>query len=112
LSSVTLTGVSGSKYVYEAFPYATTSWNDIPGNYAFAYQAQNNMWPILYVGQCDSFQKRIPNHERWAEAAKAGATHVLAHSNTNGELARQAEEQDVIGHHQPPLNTQHMRRAG
>lgn len=109
--TITAMGASGSKHAYEAY-LMSTNWNDVAGNYAFAYKKQDGNWHVLYFGQCDSFKNRLPAHERWDEAVRLGATHVLAHVNSGGEAARLAEEKDLIASHSPTMNTHHVRKAG
>jgi len=108
--NVTAKGASGSAYPFVAYPHATTTWNSVPGIYAFAYwvSGPTAYWHVLYFGQCDSFSNRIPTHERWTEAQKLGATHILVHVNQNGETSRLAAERDLIASHSPQLNTQHV----
>ena len=71
----------------------------------------NNGWVSVYIGIADDLSDRIPGHERWREAQLLGATHVMAHTHSN-KAAREAEEKDLIGYWNPPLNTQHLRPAG
>ena len=103
MATVNIAGSAGP-YVYEPLPMLS-NWTDVGGNYIFARQ-QSNGWYLLYVGQCDSFRKRMPTHERWAEAVRLGATHVLAHVNQNDSL-RLLEERDLIRRYAPELNVQH-----
>lgn len=81
-----------------------TSWNDKAGLYIFAYKS-NQSWYAVYVGQTDSFQNRLTNHDRWDEGAQLGATHI--HARTVGTQAdRDRLEAALIGHLQPTLNEQ------
>lgn len=80
-----------------------TAWNDVGGVYIFV-RPNNGKWQALYVGQTDSFSRRLSNHEKWAAAARMGATHV--HAVSANEADRLAIEADLIGKFQPPLNTQ------
>jgi predicted GIY-YIG superfamily endonuclease len=57
----------------------------------------------LYIGQTDSFRDRIPGHERWDEARRAGATHVHAMVVTNSS-ERDRIEAELIRHYQPKMN--------
>lgn len=82
------------------------SWNDVGGVYIFAGLAPNGRWNAYYIGITDSFRARLPNHERWAEAVRLGATHVHALA-VPLEATRQAIERQLIAAHGPPLNTQH-----
>ncbi len=79
------------------------------GNYIFVKPTANG-WIALYVGIADDLSDRIPGHERWAEAVAQGATWVVAHVQPDS-AKRKAEEKVLIGALNPPLNTQHRRRA-
>jgi hypothetical protein len=105
MSALNVPSSAGISYGYDVYNM-DGQWNDVAGNYAFAY-LMAGFWYFVYVGQCDSFSKRMPSHESWAEAVRRGATHVLAQTNTAGELARQAQERDIIGRYHPPMNLQH-----
>ena len=105
MSIVNAKGASGVSYTYTAFQLPVT-WHDVPVNYMFASVSVGG-WKVLYIGQADSAKNRLPCHERWDEAVKLGATHVLARVNTAGEEARKREEQDLILSHAPPLNVHH-----
>jgi len=95
-------GASGRQYEYKVYELVT-QWNDFPGNYIFTQWTQNG-WRAIYIGQTDTFQTRMPHHERLAEAMRLGATHIHAHVNNGGERARRAEEEDLIQLHRPPCN--------
>ena len=79
------------------------------GNYIFGRRLPNGNFLPIYVGETDNFRARLPSHERWKEAKKAGATHVMAHITPAGEAARKAEEKDLIQKWSPPLNVQHRK---
>ncbi len=81
------------------------NWNDVPGLYIFTYQNGANWFP-LYVGQAESFQSRLPNHERLDEAVQNGATHIHA-LVVHDQAQRDQWEQMLIQHLHPPMNTQH-----
>ncbi len=95
-------GQSGSTYQYTVYGI-NSSWNKRPGNYIFA-KVDGQVWRAVYVGQCDDFSNRLPNHEKRACAKKNGATHIHAHVNDNGEEVRKAEEADLVPALQPPCN--------
>jgi excinuclease UvrABC nuclease subunit len=90
---------------FDVYPPNTT-WNDVGGVYIFTYLNAQNRWPALYIGIADSFKNRLPNHDRWAEAQRAGATHIHARV-VSPEASRQTIERELIRMYQPPLNTQH-----
>jgi hypothetical protein len=105
-ATVWMIGLSGSQYSYEICAFSS-DWAKAPGNYAFAFVNAQRLWQILYVGQADDFSSRMRNHERWPEALRLGATHVLAHVNRLGESTRLTEERDLIHAYNPPMNVQH-----
>ena len=97
-------GYSGRTYEYTVYGL-DTSWNAVSGNYIFARRVEGG-WRAVYIGQSGDLADRIPDHEVWDCARRNGATHIHAHSNSNGEAARKAEEADLIKKTQPPCNTQ------
>jgi excinuclease UvrABC nuclease subunit len=101
-------GASGRTYEYW-FLDLHGSIKSEPGNYMFVRRLPNGNFSPLYIGQADNLASRIPNHERLADARRAGATHVMAHTTQGGEAARLAEERDLIQRWQPQLNVQHRR---
>ena len=80
------------------------NWNAVPGLYIFTGVNREQKWYPLYVGQAVSLAERIPNHERWQEAQRLGATHV--HAMVVKEAAmRDAIEKQLCSSFQPCLNT-------
>lgn len=77
------------------------------GNYMFVRPA-NQGWVPVYVGISDDLRSRLPNHEVWDAARKAGATQIMGHTQPD-RGARENEERDLILRWQPPLNTQHRK---
>jgi hypothetical protein len=75
----------------------------------FVKRLANGKWLPVYIGEGISLQGRIPNHERWAEARRLGASDVMSHTTPSGEKARLAEERDLIEHWKPSLNVQHVK---
>jgi hypothetical protein len=102
-------GATGAAYRYWFLetPKSPSSIKDEGGNYAFVKQLSNGTFVPLYFGVADSLRNRIPNHDRWNDALRAGATHVMAHTTQAGEAARIAEERDLIRGWNPPLNVHH-----
>jgi len=95
-------GVSGKSYQYTVHALET-NWNDVPGNYIFA-KLDGNRWTAIYIGETESFAKRLPNHEKWPCVRRYGATAIHAHVNNSGTQGRRNEEQDLIALHDPPCN--------
>lgn len=77
------------------------------GNYTFVKELPTGNFVPLYFGETNDLQTRMPGHERWRDALRAGATHVFAHTTPGGEQVRCAEERDLIELWQPALNVQH-----
>jgi hypothetical protein len=104
-----LTGASGAIYPYYKIPLprSTAGWQAVAGNYAFLKQLTNGNYLPVYIGQADNLQARLPCHDRFDDAIRAGASLVVAHSTPAGESARLAEEQDLIRKWNPALNTHH-----
>lgn len=95
----------GNGHTLEFSIYANNDgWNEVPGLYIFAFQTPRG-WLALYVGQADTFQTRLPHHERLAEAVRRGATHIHA-LVVHERSTRDALERMLIGHLQPPMNAQ------
>jgi len=103
-------GQSGTKYRYYSLKHITANGiQAVGGNYAFVRQLANGNFSPLYFGQADDLRARIPCHERWDDARRAGATHVMAHTTPAGEQARLAEERDLIQQWSPMLNVHHRK---
>ena len=101
-------GISGKVYRYWSAEF-TEAFKDEGGNYVFVKPSGINAYLPVYIGQADSLKTRLANHERIAEAKRAGATLIMSHTTPNGEQARLAEERDLIAKWAPVLNTQHKK---
>lgn len=101
-------GQLGKTYRYW-FIKNVTGLQAVAGNYAFVKQLANGNFVPLYFGQADDLKARLPNHDRWDDAKKAGVTHVMGHTTPAGEQARLDEERDLIQQWNPPLNVQHRK---
>lgn len=84
-----------------------TSWSTRAGVYIFCGLNERGLWRPYYIGQADSFIGRLPNHERWAEAVRLGATHVHARVVPLA-ATRDAVEKELIRTYSPKLNTHHV----
>ena len=87
-----------------------TTWKDEGGVYVFAGLGTNDsgqsVWYAYYAGQTKSLAERLPNHERWDEAAGLGATHAHAVVVPDAQV-RDVMERYLIENYHPTLNTQH-----
>lgn len=114
--SIEWSGASGLKYRYFFLrdPSGALLLSQ-PGNYMFVRQTnpEKNWWLPVYIGIADDLKGRVMNHEIWEEALRCGATHLMAHLQSD-RGARETEERDLIGYWNPVCNTQHrtVSRAG
>ena len=83
----------------------SVQWDNVAGIYIFCKKTQPKEWVPYYIGKCDSFQDRIPSHERWDEAQAIGATHIHV-LKVPQQLQRDSIEKELVKHFQPPLNKQ------
>lgn len=95
------------RYWFLATPLDASSIQSLAGNYMFV-KLTNNGWVPIYVGIADDLSDRIPTHEKKQEAILNGATHVMAHLQSDLNL-RKSEEADLIQYFQPVLNIHHKK---
>ena len=88
------TGASGTEYQYEIHPI-DENWADIPGNYIFAKETSPRNWQSVYIGQTESLNDRLPNHNELPCIRRNGGTHIHAHVNRDSQT-RLSEETDLI----------------
>lgn len=94
----------GQTLDFHVLPFES-NWADTSGIYAFSRQAPLGNHKVLYVGQTNSFKTRFSNHERWPDAKRKGATHVLAVS-VPLQSKRNEIEAALIAEWRPLLNSQ------
>jgi len=99
-TSVELRGRLG-QYTYWVYPINTT-FKDEPGNYVYAKRNSAGQWEPVYIGQSSSLSQRLASLDAERTAIRFGATHILAHLNSD-ERARKNEETDLINTLAPPL---------
>lgn len=109
VATATAYGACGNRYLFEI---RAIGWNqfDLPGVYGFVRQALNGNWDVFYIGETDSFDRRLVRdlrqHHKYQAVIDRGATHV-ATLRTYGELsAREAFETDLRRALNPPCNDQ------
>lgn len=95
-------------YVFRIGDPSQVTWRRAGGVYVFAYQTEPNVWKPLYVGETGNFRERMWDHERWADAVRLGATHVVAIRLPTEEI-RLWMELELIREFDPPLNVQGRR---
>lgn len=114
MDTISLVGQSERSYIFTCYAPETT-WLSKAGCYAFVGHTKlgfgRPVTHIFYVGQTDSFERRMSEHQddKWARAVRCGANMILACVVPSG-LLRLAMEQDLIRRHHPPLNIQHVQQ--
>jgi len=88
-------------YTYWAYPINTT-FKDEPGNYIYAKRNSAGRWQAVYIGETSSLSQRLASIDAEQTAIRYGATHILAHINTD-DRARKSEEADLTNTLVPPL---------
>lgn len=96
-------GESGKTYRYKIYGIGT-SFKDMPGNYIFTKKANFNKWLPIYIGETDSLENRLSNHEKLPCVERNGGTHIHVHSSSSDEEIRCSEEVDLINKWNPSCN--------
>jgi hypothetical protein len=103
------TGISGIRYEFQLDPIGT-AYHPKPGVYIFCRQALNGKWDALYVGETESFQRRLWReltlHHCWERILAARATHICTLHVPGGLAAREVIETDLRRSTKAPLNLQ------
>ena len=66
-------------------------WNNI-----YSKESQPGYWRPIYIGQTNSLETRLANHEKETCVVSHGATHIHTHTSTSNEAIRINEETDLI----------------
>lgn len=66
-----------------------TNFKDVGAVYIFMQLPRN----LLYIGQTESLEQRIPNHEKWSCVTNHGVTGIAVHQdeNANSRLVKETE---------------------
>lgn len=95
-------GMSGKHYKYKVYEILP-EFKPVPANYIFA-KVVNGQWRPVYIGQTSDLAERFDQHHKAQCIDRQGATHIHVRANRDGELARLAEEKDLIDKHRPACN--------
>lgn len=96
-------GVSGKLYRFHVLRANAPTLRE-PALYAFARPGPGaKAWTPLFLSRTGNLADRLDGHERWEEAQRLGATHVLALFEPDRD-ARAAAEEDLIEALRPALN--------
>ncbi|NOV28209.1 GIY-YIG nuclease family protein [Methylomonas sp. ZR1] len=107
MPSVVYQSKSGHSFIFNAYDFYNTAWYyDVSGVYIFAkYDRLSNSWQCIYIGETDSFGRRMPEHrqDKWPEALSWGAHAVLA-AVIPREWDRMVLEKELINSYPTVLN--------
>ena len=104
LATIKWEGRSGRKYKFWVYKLGTR-FKETPANFILARETGNLTFAPVYIGQTDDLSKQFDNFEEMPEVREGGATHIHAHANSRGELARLDEETDLLERWKPAFNT-------
>jgi hypothetical protein len=94
-------GKSGKLHRFTALR-PETDFAAAPAVYAFAKPAGRG-WIPVFLSRTANLAQRMAWHERWEEAQRLGATHVLVHQR-GARDAREAVEADLLAVLRPVMN--------
>ena len=95
--------ISWVGYDFSVYPIEGTPWYDVAGVYIFAASRPDGSWYPVYIGETESFARRLYHHERQPEAVRHGATTVHTRVVLS-QIERRALERHLISIFQPLLN--------
>jgi hypothetical protein len=85
-------GASGERYAFILSGFVAFAAK--PGIYAFCKLTKTGLWRPLYIGETDSFERRIGGdltlHRHWSSIRAQGATHIATHT-VHGTAAQRIE---------------------
>ena len=95
------TGVSGTQYQFELYPWNTT-WNPVAVVYV-VLRFDGAQWKVLYVGETEDVKKRFAKHERQPCFDRHQKTHLAVRQESSVDR-RLAIERDIMNYYTPPCN--------
>ena len=102
-------GRSGQVYAFELEPVGAM-YRPRPGVYIFCSRAPNGYWNAVYIGETDSFQRRLSTdlhlHHKWQRIRAAGATHICTLHVPGGLALREGIETNLRQQIPTPCNDQ------
>jgi hypothetical protein len=107
IADATFKGKIGN-YSFEVYP-TDTSFNAVGAVYIFTKRKvgsdSKGTHILLYIGQTDSLNDRIPNHEKWPCANRNGVNCICIHRE-DSETSRLDKETDLRDENDTPCNDQ------
>ena len=92
-------GKSGNSYKYHIYKLPP-NFKNASGNYIFTKLNTNNKWVPIYIGETKDLSERFDDHHKMPCIKRKGVTHIHAHLNQEGEVARRQEESDLLDNYQ------------
>jgi hypothetical protein len=103
MSDVLLRGVSGRAHRFSAHR-PMEAFAKAPAVYAFARPGLGGQgWTVVFLSRTANLEARLRGHERWEEARRMGATHVLVHQREERDV-REFVEADLLDALRPAMN--------
>jgi len=102
-------GESGKLYRFHVLRAQAPTLSE-PALYAFARPGPGLSWTPLFLSRTGNLADRLNGHERWEEAQRLGATHVLALFEPERE-GRTFAENDLLAALRPALNAPALEAA-
>jgi hypothetical protein len=104
------TGASGTRYEFQLAALGTIDYFDIEGVYIFCKAAGSSNYSAIYVGETDSFKRRlkdeIERHHALPTIRNHGATHISTLVVRGDRAYRLYVETDLRNALNPPCNKQ------
>lgn len=106
---ITWRGRSGRQYHFQLDPIGT-AYRERPGVYIACKIAANGRWDAVYIGETESFGRRLSRelrlHHKWQSIRAAGATHFCTLHVPDGLALREGIETDLRQQIRTPCNDQ------
>lgn len=103
MSTVIFRGASGRLHKFSVLRPGA-KFAAAPAVYAFARPVIGaGAWAPVFLSRTANLQARMARHERWEEAQRLGATHILVHQREERDV-REFVEADLLATLKPVLN--------
>jgi hypothetical protein len=107
IATATFEGASGKNYDFNVYPIHQ-KFLSIGAVYVFTKRTITNgdgTHDLIYIGETDNLETRIPNHEKWPCIKRNNANCICIHADDN-ETSRLNKETDLRNAHDTPCNDQ------
>lgn len=106
--TLTLTGLSGRKYVFNIYSYAAfndleSAFRPISALYLFVIMYDNDMCSMIYLGETSDLSTRFYNHHKEYCIKSRNANRICVCA-IEGETSRKNAEDDLLSAYKFPCN--------